>query len=404
MNRRILILGARVYQLPLIRKALSLGHTVHVASYDQNDPGMKIAHKAWTVDTTDKENILAICRENQIDMIITVGTDVAVPTIGYVNERLKLRGFGYQTGIACTNKIIMQQCFKRNNIPSAASYSAASPREAQDALARVGLPAIIKAPDSSGSRGIRVINSELELDAAYHTAQSVSRTGSVLVEELIIGEEFGAQAVVSNGEVVELFCHNDTVTNPPVTVPIGHSVSVKFNTSVVDEVSIITERAVQALGVCDAVCNCDFIFCPTGVKVLEIGARLGATGIPEIIKEYYGVDLWETTISLAMGEGYQPGRTIGTKPFAVAARLIESPHSGKIMSQNIPAALVSDPNLLSLELDYSIGDCVRSFKVGPDRIGLVVVRGSDVDSAETFAEQAANSIQLNIDDENKGEH
>ena len=89
---KILILGAGIYQVPLIKKAKEMGHFVMVASIRGNYPGFTFADKCVYLDTTDREAILSFASSERIDAIVTTGTDVAVQTIGYVCGQLHLNG------------------------------------------------------------------------------------------------------------------------------------------------------------------------------------------------------------------------------------------------------------------------------------------------------------------------
>lgn len=393
---RILILGARVYQLPLIRKARDLGYTVIVASYDKNDPGMSMADEAWVVDTTDRDTLLERSQAAGVDMVQTTGTDVAIPAIGHINDNLGLRGISFKTALNCTDKGQMQKRFAEAKVPAAKSIETGSLEEARLAVENIGLPVMVKAPDSSGSRGISLVRELGSLEAAYADSQHVSRNGKVLIEEFLEGEEFGAQAVVQNGEVIAVYYHDDLVTPPPISVPIGHSVPTKLTVEQMREGDAVLSAAVKALGVSDAVCNCDLILTEKGIKVLEVGARLGATGIAEIIQHQYGVDLWETSIQLLTGEKLDLPDPATMVEGGVAAQLLESPKTGTLVSQDVPDHLNHNSYVLSLEFDYTPGASVRTFRHGPDRIGMVVVRGTSGTAAQAFASDVCESIRVEV--------
>ena len=53
MQKKILILGAGVYQVPLILKAKEMGLYTIAASYAGPYPGLAIADEVWEIDTTD---------------------------------------------------------------------------------------------------------------------------------------------------------------------------------------------------------------------------------------------------------------------------------------------------------------------------------------------------------------
>ena len=78
--------------MPLIRHAHKSELWVAAASWRRHDPGMQSAHEAWVVDTADRERLLELAREKRIDPVTTTGTDVAVPSIGYICDQLGFPG------------------------------------------------------------------------------------------------------------------------------------------------------------------------------------------------------------------------------------------------------------------------------------------------------------------------
>ena len=58
MNKKLMILGAGIYQVPLIRKAKEMGLETYVLSYPGNYPGIPLADHYAPLDTRDKEAIL----------------------------------------------------------------------------------------------------------------------------------------------------------------------------------------------------------------------------------------------------------------------------------------------------------------------------------------------------------
>ena len=94
--KKILILGAGIYQLPLIKTAKSLGLEVVVTSVRGNYPGFALADKVYYEDTTNGEEILKIAKKENIDGICTSGTDVAMKSLGMVVDEMGLIGPSYQ--------------------------------------------------------------------------------------------------------------------------------------------------------------------------------------------------------------------------------------------------------------------------------------------------------------------
>ena len=98
-----LILGAGIYQVPLIRKAKEMGMRALVVSTAGNYPGFQLADQACHIDTTDAQAIVQLARDEKVDCICTTGTDAAVRALGVVCDALGLPGISENAGVLATN-------------------------------------------------------------------------------------------------------------------------------------------------------------------------------------------------------------------------------------------------------------------------------------------------------------
>ena len=392
--KRILILGGGVYQAPLIRRAVEKGYWVAVASMKKDDPGMGKTDESWEVDITDSEEILKLVREHNIAGVTSTGTEFSIPTIAYLHENSGLPGISLETAKISTNKILAQNRYAEKGVPIARFKRVRTLVEAMTAAGEIGFPVVVKAPDSSGSRGITVVFEPSQVDAALATAMRISGKGEVLVEEQLTGVEFGAQAVVLNGEVEYCLCHNDTVTPPPITVPIGHSLPFALTDEIRSETQRVCSAAVKALNIKDAICNVDLIATSSGVRLFEIGARIGATGLPEIVNLHHGINLYDVALELAMGECPDIEPSFGP---AAASLLIKAPCTGELVRCNIPEEVAQMEGVVEVNFDYPVGADVSEFVTGPDRIGDILVTADDAVSAERLAEQVTAMLEIEVE-------
>ena len=90
MKKKLLILGAGNAQIDLIEYAKRIGLKVYVCSYSDNDKGIPLADVFEQIDITDADKIENYVRENEIDYIYSVGSDIAVPTLCKVAENLNM--------------------------------------------------------------------------------------------------------------------------------------------------------------------------------------------------------------------------------------------------------------------------------------------------------------------------
>ena len=393
-KRRLLVLGGGVYQVPLIRRAREMGLETIVVTPQGPYPGINLGHHHWDFDTTDETGILAAARDFGIDAVVTTGTDVCLPALGRLVDELGLCGPSAAAARKSADKTLMKQAFREHGVPTADYEIVASIAAATRAACRIGFPLMVKASDSSGSRGVTKVDSPAFLEAAWQRALAVSRNQRILVEQYLNGVEFGAQAFVTGDKVVAVFPHNDTVTPPPFQTPVGHSMPLEFSPERTEELWSIVSRAVSALGIRNAVCNVDLMLADGRMNVLEIGARMGATCLPENVAVFAGFDVYEHLIRLALGESPEI-KTTRNQPNA--ALLLRAQTSGIVREIRLPDEVAMHPAVVELGVDVKPGDRVRRFQVGPDRIGHIVVKGTDASDAERLATKLADGIVLQVD-------
>ena len=393
--KKLLILGAGIYQVPLIKKAQEMGIYTIVTSIPGNYPGFAIADKVYYENTTDYEAILKIARDEKIDGVVTSGTDVAIITVGKVCDALGLPGLSAEAAAIATDKILMKKAYMENGVRTA--RYAVLRYDDEDHLAKLRdfeYPLMVKAIDSSGSRGITRVDDDEAFSAAVEAAHAVTRSDSFIVEEFIEGEECGAQAYVQNGKLEFCMPHGDYVLEGDVGVPIGHYAPYDADDEVQKDMEETLAAAVRAMKLDNCAVNADFILKNGKPYVLEIGGRAGGTGLVELVQIYYGIDYYENIVKVAMGE-HADFPTEKKQP--CACHLLYSTVAGTIASQedcNPP-----DPDIVDVQFDRKIGDKVSAFRIGPHRIGHVITTGKTLEEAISTLERARKNIKIEVNPE-----
>lgn len=397
-NPRLLLLGASYYQIPAIIAAHKLG--CHVIALDKNPEAAanQFADEAINIDIVDIPNVIEIAKEKQIQGVFTMQSDIAVPTVGAVNDHLGLSGIGYETACICSDKVKTRETLQKAGVLQPNFKVVSNLDDAKEAALSIGFPCIVKAPDSSGSRGVTKVKSAYEVESAFIEAKFHSRSNEILVEEFIEGIEIGAQTFSFNGKCVLVLLHNDTVSSPPYMIPIGHSFPIEIDEGLKIEAEKVISAAVIALGIHNGPSNVDLILGKDGkARIIEIGARIGATCLPELVYYHSGIDWIMEAIRIAMGENpnlrYSDDRI-------VAARVLEAPEDG-ILGEAIPdTKLLNDSRLIEWEIVPKMGESVFKLRKGPDRIGKVIGTGNSVKDAEIFVEMFHKNLLLSIETEN----
>lgn len=391
--KKFMILGAGIYQVPLIKKAKEMGLQTLVVSVPGEYPGFQYADRIFELDTRDYENILKVAEKEKIDGICTSGTDVAVVTIGYVCEKLGLPGISYQASQVVTDKARMKEAFQRKQVRAARYRKVFSLEEAKEAAKEIGFPVIVKRVDSSGSRGIVKVTEMESLRAAYDEARTGSKVSYVLIEELLKGKEIGVDGFVKDGKLVFLAPHEKFVYHgAKITVPMGHGFPLLEDRAVQEEIACQMQLAVEATGIDQCPVNADIFVYDQKAWIIEIGGRTGATCIPELIEIYYGFNFYEKMIRNALGEEVIFEEKEKTP---CMAKLLVSPVDGRITGIDQEGLYEIGKKGVEIQLDYPAGHQVSAMENGTDRIGHVIARCSSESELDYTIRRVQKYIQIN---------
>lgn len=391
--KKILILGASIYQVPLIQTAKRLGFYTIVASIPGEYPGFALADKVYYINTVDKEAILKAAMEEQIDGICTTGTDVAVATIGYVCERMGLAGVSEAAAVRATDKAEMKKAFEQHQVSASKFRIVKTLEEVYAAAEEIGFPVVVKRVDSSGSRGITIVREKEGLAKAFEDALSRSYKDYALVEEMLGGTEIGVDGVVQGGRLVFLAPHEKFVySSEKITIPAGHGFPYRGSQKVLQEIEKQMKRAVEALGLDNCSINADVFVDGDNVYVIEMGGRTGATCIPELISMYHGFDFYEKILENALGEPLD--FTPEQDGFPCMAKLLMSPVNGTItdIDEKSLARIRQSGN--QVVLDFPVGHPVEEMENGTTRIGHVVARADSVEELDEVVSSVYGCIEV----------
>lgn len=390
--KKLMILGAGIYQVPLIKKAKEMGLQTLVVSVPGEYPGFQYADRVFLLDTRDCEGIYQAARKEQIDGICTSGTDVAVVTIGYVCEKMGLPGIPREAARIVTDKALMKEAFQKKQVRAARYRKVFSAKEAEEAAQEIGFPVIVKRVDSSGSRGILKVSKREDVENAFREAVSGSRVPYVLVEEVLGGREIGVDGFVQDGKLVFLAPHEKFVyQGEKITVPMGHGFPLQEDVKTLEEISRQMQLAVEAAGMDQCPVNADVFVRDQKAWIVEIGGRTGATCIPELIGIHYGFDFYEKMIRNALGE---PVSFEEREHTPCMAKLLVSPRGGKITDIDHEGIRKIREEGVEVQLDYPVGHSVSAMENGTDRIGHVIARTKREEELDEVIQRVEKCIEI----------
>ena len=303
--KKLAIIGASYLQLPLVEKAKNMGVETHCFAWPDGAVCDAVADYFYPISILEKEAILQKCIEINIDGITTIATDMAVPTICYVAEKMNLISNSFASAAISTNKSAMRTAFKNNDC--------AIPKflEAQNVHVNISdfkFPVIVKPVDRSGSRGVTKVLHQNDLAQAVLRAIAESFCKKAIVEEFIDGVEVSVEAISWNGNHSILAITDKVTTEAPHFVELAHHQPSKLSTQIQDKIKAETIKCLNALDITCGASHSEFKITNTAeVFVIEVGARMGGDFIgSHLVELSTGYDFLKGVIEVALGKYQSP--------------------------------------------------------------------------------------------------
>ena len=394
--RKLMILGATLTQVPLVKAAKELGYHTIVASIDGNYPAFDVADEKCVVDITSPADVLDKAQKLGIDGIATCCMDTPVRAVGYVAEHMGLCGLKEQSAIICNDKYLMKDCFERNGINSSRYMKITCENDLEAAYKVLTFPLVIKAVDLQASRGVYVVKSPKEALECYRKILTITKQSYCIIEEFIKGEEFGAQAFVYNGEILFVLPHGDFDYTKRTSVPIGHYAPLDKSDEILDAARKEAIAAIRALELNNCAVNIDMIYKDGKVYMLELTGRAGATNLPELVSIYFGIDYYKMIAMMAMGD--DPRKEFNKRAStatANASHFLYVEQDGVLKSID-NANSSDDADIAMLRIYAKPDDKLNAFVDGKDRLGEVVVKGKSTEYCKNKILEVINNIKFNL--------
>ena len=395
---RLLVLGAGILQIPVIKKAKELGHFVIAADGSPDAPGLVIADKPIVANIVSEEIMLAVALAEKIDGVIHPCSEVAMNVMGRINDELGLSGIGKDSALRATNKHLMRKAFEKYGAPTPKSVLLDNSSHGWDLFnGQFCSDAILKPSRNSGSRGISKIErgvSKEEFLKLYDRALIESRDNSVLLEQYIDGPEFSVEIIVWDNEVTVLAVTDKKTTEAPYFVELGHSQPSCYPDEIVNIIKAAAIAGVKALEVNACACHAEIKVQDGIAYLMEVGARLGGDFISTVLTPVStGIDMVAAAINCALG--LRPNLNPISSQRGVCIRYF-APTAGYLKAIRNVDVLRKDSVILS-ELYCKIGDLIPHLNSSTSRSGHVIVAADNVYSAIKEAEGIIEEVIFEVD-------
>lgn len=389
-QKKLMLLGGIRYLIPVIKAAHEQGYYVITADYLPNNIAHKYSDEYVNVSIVDKEAVLKVAQEKEIDGIMSFGVDPGVVSAAYVQDKMRLPSFGpYESVEILQNKDKFRSFLAQHgfNVPKARGY--AKKEEALKDAYSFDYPVIVKPTDSAGSKGVSRVDHPEDLEEAIDYAFSKSIAGHIIIEDFI--EKKGCSSDTDSfsidGKLAFVSFNaqrfDEDAANP--YTPAAYSWPSTYTQEEEEYLTGEIQRLVSLLGMKTLVYNIETRIGTNGKPyIMELTPRGGGNRLCEMLRYATGVDMITAVTRAMVGDTVEG---IEQKPYNGhwAEIILHAERDGEFIGLQINPDLKAE--VIEKDLWVEPGDQIHGFEGANDAIGTLVLKfksQGDLESAMSY--------------------
>lgn len=291
-----------------LAQSLGMGVTL-IAPRDPHDP-TGVDERIAANPTDPVEVLAATAQLDDVEGVVNC-SESCLRTQAALVERHGVPGIVPDTAAVCRDKQLMMRRFEQHGVPIGRRRVVSKVADIPEAVRDVGCPGVLKPSTGVASLFTVRFDSEDELDrwfsqfdaaaSGHHSAAIREMDGRWLVEEYLDGPGFSVESLTLGGETTHVAVCKKGEMSQPFFLETGHTCPAPVAPELREKMEDVAAAAIQALGIRDGITHAEMKLTSRGIRVLEVGARMGGGSIRQVVKLATGVDLLELTLELARG-------------------------------------------------------------------------------------------------------
>ncbi|RSL35112.1 ATP-grasp domain-containing protein [Salibacterium salarium] len=402
--KKILIVGAGYEQIDMISKAFDMGHYVIVADADPLAPGFEYASESHIISTTNKEELLKLASEKQIDAVSYMITETPMESVLYISKSLNLPGPSEESVKASQNKNEMRRMFEISEVPGP-TFQLISEQDSID-YDKLTFPLVIKPSDKAGQIGLNRVYEPSQLSIAMEKAFKHSSKKEVVIEEYLEGQELNIVIFVQNNRI-ELLTISDRERHPTKSfgVALSHRFPSKYySDALYHEIRSLCEKIIKSLNISNGIVYPQILLKDNCLYVIEVGERIPGGKMKEVFKLATGYDLVELQLKLSLNEEIDLEKINQFKVYksVFIDFLTAKPgilDTGKVLKAEGIEEARNVPNVI--EANYFVnpneGLEIRPLNTASDRFFYVITAGDNINQVIEGNKESQNKISFVVD-------
>lgn len=391
-TKTIMIFGAGINQLELIREAKAMGILTVVIDPQKDPPGKAESDFFYQVEGKDYETTKAIAIKHNVNGIVTGQMERPMRLMARLAHDLGFIFHSPEVVERSLDKWLMKNAFIACSVPCAKGILLKSDEELdKNIVATLNFPLIIKPRDAFSSRGVYKVDLFDDLTKYLPESKSYSSNGDVLIEEFLEGKEYSVETISYCGVTTIIQYTEKIITPYPNTVEMGHIQPADLTEKEKEDIKNIVISGINALGINNSAAHSEVMLTHSGAKVIEIGARLGGDFIgSHLTKSSTGISMDRAAIQIALG--IMPDICF-RKHACSCIKYLKLP-KGRVVKEIMPQENLNKmPNIIFTYIFIKQGDIIQPVIHSGLRPGCIIVEGMNKKNMLRSSEKYLSILQ-----------
>lgn len=345
---RLAVIGASFGQLPICLKAKEMGLEVHCFAWPEGAVCRDVVDFFYPVSIIEKDKIVEMCRNLDINGVVSNASELTAEVVSYVSEKLGLNGTPYRILEQLRNKFFVRQLSDKVeglSVPKYYKYEGVD----------YGIyPCVVKPCTGSAKAGVSFANNKEQFVTAVEYANH-STEGDIIVEEYIIGKELSVESISFKGEHQVLQITDKDCSSAPHFVELGHHQPALIPKELKQKIERTIPLLLKSIGYTNGASHVEIKYNDDKLFLIEVNLRGGGDDISnKLVQMSSGIDYLRCMIEVALGTFNTPKKTSNPSyagiyylckqterylPFFETARCQDWFVEGEIMNRNLRESL-----------------------------------------------------------------
>lgn len=338
----------------------------------------------------------------RLDGAVTYWED-DIPLLAKICGEFKLRGNTLETSLLTRDKFRMQERLAQCGLPHIPQKSLKSRSDLEEAIGRIGFPAVMKPVFGSDSQFVIRVENEHEARSTYELLLQKCtpqfdpifkyNRKQFLYQRFVEGPEFSLECYCQHGVPHVVGLLEKTPMNQPFFLETGDFCPPRIPEDEQQELIDAAKEALIVLGVRNSIAHVEMKYAEHGPVTIEIASRMGGDYTYEAIRRVYGFDLIEASVLIATGQNV-PWNQPEPKCHIVGHFVI--PEQSGVITKLRGAETIRKHASCFHFFGKNVGDSVLVPPQGFENVGWLCAEGKTSAAADKTIREAVRSLHWDV--------